>query len=471
MRRTALCLLLCLLHGTPGLPAGEPDRLPPWVVPVLRLVSATHVEPTTGIVLSPDGLVLVPAAFASPGDEIVVLDGGTDIIRNGRPARLEKGYPELGLEILRAEGLRRSGAPLAPAAPAAGSAVHLRAFPPAEQIAEGAAPVHVTAKVAAMGERGQPSFEENGRPPNVTGPLLDDCGNLVGVSLAAGIQSLASIEATEYRWLADLEQVVADLQLPVTGTACPTFAGDEPPAPAPEAAAQAEPAADPSTGTVDDISPANESPAPVLAADEAERPIDQLPPFEEAALQPSADQAAGEPLPRSRGGLWLVAALVLFGTGLLVHRLRGRRTPAPPAAAGASAAGAAELSSAAAVTARSGDRAAADSRVVLRGERADGQLFETSAAVDAADVHLEIGRGDTDLVLDSPSVSRRHARLSGSIGALTLTDLGSSNGTSINGVPCLEGEIMFVEPGDFVILGDVRCSVTVETLAATDRTP
>ena len=62
--------------------------MPSWTVPVLRLVSATHVEPTTGVVISDSGLVLVPADFATIGDEIIVLDGGTDIIRNGRPAKI-----------------------------------------------------------------------------------------------------------------------------------------------------------------------------------------------------------------------------------------------------------------------------------------------------------------------------------------------------------------------------------------------
>jgi hypothetical protein len=64
----------------------QADFMPAWTVPVLRLVSATHVEPTTGVVISESGLVMVPVEFASFGDEIIVLDGGTDIIRNGRPA-------------------------------------------------------------------------------------------------------------------------------------------------------------------------------------------------------------------------------------------------------------------------------------------------------------------------------------------------------------------------------------------------
>ena len=48
------------------------------------------------------------------------------------------------------------------------------------------------------------------------------------------------------------------------------------------------------------------------------------------------------------------------------------------------------------------------------------------------------------------------AALNGTAGELTITDLGSNNGTTINGVPCLEGEIMYVEPGDTIILGDAR---------------
>jgi pSer/pThr/pTyr-binding forkhead associated (FHA) protein len=52
-------------------------------------------------------------------------------------------------------------------------------------------------------------------------------------------------------------------------------------------------------------------------------------------------------------------------------------------------------------------------------------------------------------------------QLNGSYGELTVSDLGSSNGTSINGVPCLEGEIIFMEPGDVLVLGDARCSLEI----------
>jgi hypothetical protein len=48
---------------------------------------------------------------------------------------------------------------------------------------------------------------------------------------------------------------------------------------------------------------------------------------------------------------------------------------------------------------------------------------------------LVIGRGsDCDLVLDEPEMSRRHAMIENSGDAIFLRDLGSSNGTFVNGV-------------------------------------
>jgi pSer/pThr/pTyr-binding forkhead associated (FHA) protein len=51
--------------------------------------------------------------------------------------------------------------------------------------------------------------------------------------------------------------------------------------------------------------------------------------------------------------------------------------------------------------------------------------------------------------------------LNGTRELLTITDLGSSNGTSINGIPCLEGETMYIEPGDIIILGNARFSYAI----------
>jgi len=469
-----LCLLLCLLHGVSTPVSAQPEPMPGWVVPVLRLVSATHVEPTTGVVLSADGLVLVPADFAAPGDEIIVLDGGTDIIRNGRPARLEKGFPDFGLEVLRVEGLQRRGAPVAQGELTDGNQVTLRAFPPAELIADGAPPVNAQAVIRVFSESAVPALAAGSSLPNVTGALLDECGNLAGVSLADGVQSLEAAPATRYRWASALRTVLADLDLPVSGRLCvaPADTGQSNP-PAGEQAPRAvstEPPAKGETGTQDTAPPADEEPIEAVSAEEAdamEPPVEILPPFEDDMV---ADAPSAEPLAEKPSALlwpWLAGAVLLLGAGVFVHRQRKRDTAQSLAGdegptTGPAATQAEPGSGPDQPDAVTGPAA----RLVLRGEMADGRAFEAAAEVSVNAINLDIGRGPVDLVIDSRAVSRRHARLNGNSESLTLTDLGSSNGTSINGVPCLEGEIMYLEDGDTVILGDARFTVTIEPIGS-----
>ena len=103
-----------------------------------------------------------------------------------------------------------------------------------------------------------------------------------------------------------------------------------------------------------------------------------------------------------------------------------------------------------------------DSRVQLEGELADGTPLSIACPVSARAINLTIGRGQAaDLRIPSPAVSRRHATFNGSAGELTFSDLGSGNGSSINGVPCLENEIMYLEPGDVLVLGDARFTLRI----------
>lgn len=70
----------------------------------------------------------------------------------------------------------------------------------------------------------------------------------------------------------------------------------------------------------------------------------------------------------------------------------------------------------------------------------------------------EIGRSpDVDLVLDDDTVSRRHAVLRGDRDGLELEDLGSSNGTSING-NSMVGTLSLLD-GDLVSFGSATCLV------------
>lgn len=67
---------------------------------------------------------------------------------------------------------------------------------------------------------------------------------------------------------------------------------------------------------------------------------------------------------------------------------------------------------------------------------------------------LEIGRDiSCDLVLEDPSVSRRHARLGWNGGGWTLVDVGSKNGTTVNGEPARGAEL---RNGDWIGFGRLR---------------
>lgn len=432
------------------------SALPAWVVPVLRLVSSTHVEPTTGVVLSPAGLVLVPLEFAAPDDEIVVLDGGTDIIRHGRPARLERTFPELGLKVLAVQGLNRSAARPA-AAPPDGGTVSLAAFPPAEGIEQGAPPLRRDATVRPGTDPGEVDITEGGPLPNVSGALLDACGNLAGYSVANGVQSMAPSADTRYHWAADLRTVLEQLGLPSNGVPCRAESAQEEAA---DAAPVEEPLpAEPSPPPAE-VEPVPQQEPAAAAEPEPEIAIDELPPLETSEPPAEPAPAAADDGRAGPAWGWLAAALVLIAAGLAVHRLRSRARPPGALPHGSITADAPQPG-------HDGARdetgaPAADCRLLLRGQYADGRPLVASAGVSGRAINLEIGRGGADIALDSPAVSRRHARLNGSTDALTLSDLGSSNGSSINGVPCLEGEILFIEPGDSVILGDVRFTVVFE---------
>jgi pSer/pThr/pTyr-binding forkhead associated (FHA) protein len=68
---------------------------------------------------------------------------------------------------------------------------------------------------------------------------------------------------------------------------------------------------------------------------------------------------------------------------------------------------------------------------------------------------LVVGRlPDCDVVVDDPSVSKHHARLSWYSKTWAVEDLGSSNGTRLNGHP-VEG-MSVVHDGDELAFGDAR---------------
>lgn len=72
-----------------------------------------------------------------------------------------------------------------------------------------------------------------------------------------------------------------------------------------------------------------------------------------------------------------------------------------------------------------------------------------------------IGRAsENEVSVPDTSVSRRHARLRKGDQGWTVNDLGSGNGTLVNGEP-IEGEVL-LRPGDVVTLGDTEFTVRFE---------
>lgn len=69
-----------------------------------------------------------------------------------------------------------------------------------------------------------------------------------------------------------------------------------------------------------------------------------------------------------------------------------------------------------------------------------------------------IGRGnDCDLRLRDPNISRHHCMIRVRPDEVTLRDLGSSNGTSVNGTRII-GQVV-LQSGDEIRLGEFRCFI------------
>ncbi len=77
---------------------------------------------------------------------------------------------------------------------------------------------------------------------------------------------------------------------------------------------------------------------------------------------------------------------------------------------------------------------------------------------------LTIGRAtDNDCVVHDGRVSRHHGRISGRRGTLVYADLGSTNGSRVNGVPVTE---VVLGVGDRLEVGDT--ALVVEVAGAPD---
>jgi pSer/pThr/pTyr-binding forkhead associated (FHA) protein len=75
---------------------------------------------------------------------------------------------------------------------------------------------------------------------------------------------------------------------------------------------------------------------------------------------------------------------------------------------------------------------------------------------------LQVGRDPAaDLVLRDQTVSRLHASLDRRGDGWSVTDLGSTNGTSVGGRRLAPQETVALQPGAMVQFGDVVCTFEV----------
>jgi hypothetical protein len=485
--RYALLSLLAFLLVLPA-SAQQAKPLSESVVLVLKLVSATHVKPTTGIVVSEDGLVLVPADFVSGGGEIVVLDGGTDITGHGRPATISTRASLNGLALLSVEGLKRPGFILSETALTAENSFHLEAFPPAEYIAKGAQPLWVPIEVEDNGSNLPVSVSKETPLPYVTGAIVDDCGYLAGLSLTTGTQSIEPGKIPVVFFRNELAHILESLQISLPGASCGSpLQGVE------------EPANADSENNVVIKTPQTREPAP--GTKQTEPVIDKLPEspvekppavghkgvFEGPARPTSVSKTERPPLWRSIPfwllPLVLIVLAVLIWKGIHFFRLTRHETPQTSRTRATlkklSASDEPETaqlqvgSDAISPKPRSAplDEASppdmnalpdgCNGVVVIDGLFDVDTRFKRYCAVNTEQFNIIIGRGEADISIEHPAISRVHARLESDAEIMTLSDLGSSNGTFINGTPCLPAEIMFIEPGDEIYLGEVRFSISV----------
>ena len=460
----------------------------PSVVLVLKLVSNTHVKPTTGVVISDTGLVLVSAEFASLEGELIVLDGGTDILSHGRPARVLEEAVSGELAVIAVEGLKRPGIVLSNNELNTDSVLFLEAFPPAENIAKGDQPLRVPIEIQTGEQDPGTSISPETPLPYVSGAILDRCGYLAGISLSSGTQSLETGKAPVIMFRNELSRALDQLQVTPTAASCADL---RPPAEVTEDSIDSNSSEEVIAGSTEQ-EPQNVDNETIeaLTPDPVATEIKPLP-SDGLVTKPNTQVT---PVVNEPPSIWrsvpvwlpLLAALVLgvfLWKAIFFFRLNNSN-PESRTITGFSR----DVQPASDEPVTAPLETGMDDSVVKprsapvldleipelskRPDGCDGVLlvegfldaetgFKRFCFVNTEQINITIGRGDTDIAIEHAAISRAHLRVESDGESITLSDLGSRNGTFIGDIPCLPGEIMFLGTGDEIYLGDVKLAIRV----------
>lgn len=506
--RFALFGTLCLLSFAAGALDGK--IIEPNVLRIVAFRGADQFVIGTGVTISPNGLLLTTAQLLNNADRLLVLDGGLDIDQFGRPAVIRASSPDLDLAVIESAGLQRSGLPISAASPAVGAKVATVMFPgnvgPAAALPTpgmDAGTVAALLSAPLRGARPAALIQHNATPKDATypGPLVDDCNRIVGFTVvggpgAPGTGGRFAVAGSELIRLLEAEGLIFSKAT----TSCP-------PAPVTTAAVQQAPkvsaalvreaqnllnglgfnvgvsdgVAGPRTtnavmafqktkavvpnGEIDDAllkllrdsAVAQAQPSPPIPAAQPVQPVaaTQVTAQQPPAPPPVTAAAAVSVWPYALAGA--VVALTAAAALILVFWFK-RRAPANASLERASAVLRAARAARDGVDAPNvGDRQS----WILHGSTANGQpvrlLVDAATTTDAAG-GIVIGRSPklAGLVLEDPSVSRSHARLTFSPDGLAIEDLQSTNGTQVDGVAMPAHRPTPLSEGAIISIGDVN---------------
>jgi hypothetical protein len=487
-RLSLLVLFLLVLCLAQTATAQQNVSISPSVVLVLKLVSNTHVKPTTGIVISDNGQVLVPADFVLGDGEIIVLDGGTDVVTNGRPAKIVAAAGSSELAVLSVEGLKRPGITLSDNAISANNTLRLEAFPPAEYIAKGEPPLMVAVEVFRVDQSRQISISPETPLPYVSGAIVDACGYLAGVSFTSGLQSLDTDRPPLTLLDNELANVFETMQITLPKATCkPSLEQTETPGV--------------ETDNKDEIVDAAQTQAQSPETNESESLDIETPPLPvvETTSPPSQEMETdrvrpvtpkvSEPPSVWRKVPWWIPLLGIIILGVVAWKMLfffrlNKKTVAQASnikPAGKVQPASDEPATMALVMNEDGSVVKPRSAPVLDFEIPDSDMrpdgcnavlvveglldadtpFRRFCFVNSEQINIIIGRGDKDINIEHAAISRAHVRIESDGELMTLSDLGSKNGSFIGDIACLPGEVLYFEAADEIFLGEVKLSIRV----------